>query len=221
MRVACVPSIRSEGKVPRPRKASAIPTTRMSTNRGGSARDKKKILFLCLGNICRSPTAEAVFKSVVEREGLAHEFEIDSCGTGGGNPSWYVDGGWSYHEGNPADSRMTTVASARGVKLTSRSRPLKPTDLEEFDMIVGMDPTNKASILTAVEYWHSKGHLPKDSYDEKIRLMCEFLSEKYRTYDEVPDPYFGGMQGFELVLDLLDDACVGLLNHVQETSLDG
>ncbi len=138
------------------------------------------------GNICRSPTAEAMFRAVVEREGVADKFDIDSCGTvrtadrqhestrklpstpikqhtnrppthptpippiikkGGGNPSWYKPGGWSYHEGDASDTRMTAAAKNRGVYLTSRSRPLRPEDFRRFKYIIGMDDSNIRSIM--------------------------------------------------------------------------
>mmetsp|Transcript_45470 Transcript_45470/g.176813 ORF Transcript_45470/g.176813 Transcript_45470/m.176813 type:complete len:180 (+) Transcript_45470:708-1247(+) len=98
---------------------------------------QSSVLFVCLGNICRSPTAEAMFKTVVEREGKAATYEIDSCGTGGGNPDWFTEGGWSYHEGDSSDSRMMQTAAKRGIALTSRSRPLNKEDLEKFDRIIG------------------------------------------------------------------------------------
>jgi protein-tyrosine phosphatase len=100
------------------------------------------VLFVCLGNICRSPTAEAVFVDVVKKANLTNKYAIDSCGTGGGSSDWYKSGGFSYHEGDDADSRMTAAASRRGVNLTSKSRPLEPQDFTNFQYIVGMDPAN-------------------------------------------------------------------------------
>ncbi|GAB4820498.1 hypothetical protein N2152v2_007544 [Parachlorella kessleri] len=160
---------------------------------------KTKVLFVCLGNICRSPTAEAVFRKVVEDASLVDQFEIDSCGTGGGSPDW-----------------MTRAAIGRGVKLTSRSRPLRPADLVECDYILGMDASNLAAIRRAAEYWKSKHAVPAD-YDTKVSLMSDYLrDERFAKYGQVPDPYYGGSKGFELVLDLLDDACSGLLEHIQQ-----
>lgn len=177
---------------------------------------KKKVLFVCLGNICRSPTAEAVFKAVVERNGLSEQFEIDSCGTGGGSSNWYRAGGYSYHEGDPADSRMTGAAAARGVTLTSISRPLCPEDLERFDHIIGMDTSNITAIKRAAEHWKSNRSLNVD-YMPKLSLMTEHFTSNSKfksTFDHVPDPYYGGNSGFETVLDLLEDACEGLLQTI-------
>ncbi|PSC72725.1 tyrosine phosphatase [Micractinium conductrix] len=185
----------------------------------GDNGEKTKVLFVCLGNICRSPSAEAVFKDVVEKAGVSGQFEIDSCGTGGGSSNWYLPGGFSYHEGDPADGRMTATARTRGVTLTSRSRPLRPSDLEEFDYIVGMDAANLAAIRRAAEHWRGAGGggaVPPD-YGSKLSLMTDFLrSQQFAKFNEVPDPYYGGQKGFDLVLDLLDDACKGLLATIQD-----
>lgn len=181
---------------------------------------KTGVLFVCLGNICRSPTAEAMFRAVAEREGVADKFDIDSCGTGGGNPSWYKPGGYSYHEGDAADPRMTAAASKRGVRLTSRSRPLQPSDFKRFKYIVGMDANNMRAILTAADFWASNGSSDQvpalNEVRDQVTLMTKYCSDKYKGATEIPDPYYGGPQGFETVLDLLDDACTGLLHSIQE-----
>ncbi|GLC38474.1 hypothetical protein PLESTB_001729800 [Pleodorina starrii] len=194
--------------------ASDAPATAIVGENG----DRKiGVLFVCLGNICRSPTAEAMFRSVVEKSGLAPAFDIDSCGTGGGNPDWFTEGGWSYHEGDPADSRMTLTARKRGVLLTSRSRPLQPLDLSRFDYIVGMDAKNLRAIRGAADYWlvrpMGQGKVPSD-YSRRISLMTSYC-RKFTGEPEVPDPYYGGPAGFERVLDLLEDACEGLLDSIK------
>jgi protein-tyrosine phosphatase len=193
------------------------------TVQGGNARGKS-VLMICWGNICRSPTAEAVFQAVVNKAGQSSIYTVDSCGTGGGNPDWYMENGWSHHEGNPADERMSKVAAKRGVTLTSRSRPLTPADLEKFDYLVAMDEKNARDIITAVDYWRgreffekqTKAGIPSASVmrTKVLRITDYCQMEKHKKYDEVPDPYFGGMAGFELVLDLLEDACAGLVEEM-------
>jgi len=190
---------------------SIKPQTQRHRARMCASGAQKKVLFVCLGNICRSPTAEAMFKNVVDREGRTRQFDVDSCGTGGGNPDWYVEGGWSYHEGDSADSRMQETAAKRGVKLTSKSRPLNKSDLESFDHIIAMDENNVREIMRAARYWgDSSFSLAK----QKTSLMLDFANQDNLRGKAVPDPYYGGPEGFERVLDLLDDASEGLLNHI-------
>jgi protein-tyrosine phosphatase len=155
----------------------------------------KKILFVCLGNICRSPTAEAVFNALIEKNGLQKELQCDSAGT------------LAYHAGQPADQRMRQFAQKRGYRLTSISRPVNPArDFDRFDYIIGMDPENVYDLKA----------LARNENDRKrIFLMTDFCTEI--KHDSVPDPYFGGDAGFELVLDILEDACDSLIRKLQKT----
>ena len=153
---------------------------------------KKNVLFVCWGNICRSPSAEAVFKGIVAKNGLEDEFEIDSAGT------------ISAHNGEPADARMRTHAAKRGYNLDSISRIVKPEDFDRFDYIVAMDDKN----INDLHYFARNQNDLK-----KISRMTDYCS-KFNNYDTVPDPYYGGAAGFELVLDLLEDACEGLLQSI-------
>lgn len=157
-------------------------------------RSKKNILFVCLGNICRSPSAEAVFTGIVNKAGLAEQYNIDSAGTG------------HWHVGKPADRRMKKHAIQRGYDLTSIGRQFDPdSDFELFDLIVAMDDENVKDLK----------EMARDEEDiKKIHKMTDFRKEW--RYDEVPDPYFGGEEGFELVLDLLEDACEGLLEATRK-----
>lgn len=151
-----------------------------------------KILFICMGNICRSPAAEGVMRKRVAEAGLSSRVLIDSAGTGG------------WHAGARADHRMRAAASARGYDLTSLARQVKPSDFEEFDLLLIMDEQNRRDLLPFD---------PERQHQAKVRFLCEFCSE--HPDKEVPDPYYGGAQGFEKVLDLLEDSCAGLLRHVQ------
>ena len=158
--------------------------------------ENKKILFVCLGNICRSPSAEAVFTGIVKKEGLAKYFEIDSAGTSG------------WHAGEPADQRMQTHAIKRGYNLTSRSRKFDPhSDFDYFDMIIGMDDANVDTLRRMAQNANDLA---------KIYKMTDFAQQF--DYDEVPDPYYGGASGFELVLDLLEDTCKGLLKEIKNSA---
>lgn len=155
--------------------------------------DKIKILFVCMGNICRSPSAEAVFKSLAGNNGFAKRFEIDSAGT------------IAYHAGESPDKRMQSHAVKRGYNLTGISRKFNPfTDFDHFDMIIGMDKENVYSLK----------QMARNQNDlDKIHLMTDFSKEW--SYEEIPDPYYGGEEGFELVLDLLEDSCEGLLEKIK------
>lgn len=148
-----------------------------------------KILFVCLGNICRSPSAEAVMKKLVKDAGLEESFFIDSAGIMG------------YHEGERADDRMRGHAARRGYVLDSISRPVRTQDFYDFDLIIGMDDRNVDDL---------KQKAPDLESVAKIHQMTEYSRNK--LYDHVPDPYYGGASGFELVLDLLEDACEGVLS---------
>jgi len=148
----------------------------------------KSILFVCMGNICRSPTAESVFRKLVSDAGRASEFEIDSAGTIG------------YHAGNTADSRMRSAAESRGYRLDSIARRIEPADFDRFETIVTMDDAN---------FWDVNSINP-GSGAEVVR-MCDFCEEHEET--EVPDPYYGGEAGFQRVIDILEDACSNLLRQ--------
>ena len=153
----------------------------------------KKILFVCLGNICRSPAAEWIFNQKIKDRDLEKLFVVDSAGTGG------------WHVGNLADRRMREAALSRGIELTSRSRQIDANDLCEFDYIIVMDKEN----LHAVE------SLIKDDIhfiNSKIKLILSY--SKISKLDEVPDPYYGGQNGFEKVIDLLDEAIDELIDSL-------
>ena len=156
------------------------------------AEEKKKILFVCTGNICRSPSAEAVFKGMIKKKGLEGRFIVDSAGTSG------------WHAGEPADRRMQQHASKRGYSLTSISRRFdQKADFDRFDLIIGMDDDH-ISVLKS---------LARNETDlVRIKKMTDFSKEW--SYTEIPDPYYGGEEGFELVLDLLEDSCEGLIEKI-------
>ncbi len=151
-----------------------------------------KLLFVCLGNICRSPAAENIMNYLLEQNQLKEHIICDSAGTAG------------YHIGSPPDRRMAVAAASQlGIKLRGQARQLKKSDLENFDLILAMDLENYQDIL-ALD--------PSGQYRDKVRLMCDFCS-RHRT-KEVPDPYYGGSEGFNHVIDLLQDACEGLLREI-------
>lgn len=152
-----------------------------------------KLLFVCLGNICRSPAAEGVMKAVVEEHGEADRFVIDSAGTG------------NYHTGDLPDHRMRIHAHRRGYDLTHHARQVTPEDFEKFDLIIGMDNSN-IDRLRAIA--------PTADDVNKIVPMARFISKAMR-YDYVPDPYYEGAEGFELVLDLLQDGCENLYQQLK------
>ena len=149
-----------------------------------------KVLFVCMGNICRSPTAEAVFRDLVKQRGLEKRFTIDSAGTHG------------YHVGHPPDRRTQKAALARKIRMDAiTSRKVEVEDFQRFDYLVAMDFDNHSFL----------SDIASEQDHQKIKLMMSFALQTDVT--EVPDPYYGGSDGFELVLDLLQEASEGLLNH--------
>jgi len=155
-----------------------------------------KILFVCLGNICRSPTAEGIFQRLVDNSGLAKRIQIDSAGTA------------NWHQGRAPDPRTVAAAKRRNIDLSVlRARVVKASDFNEFDYVLAMDKNNLADLqlLKPADY---AGHLG---------LFLAFGSQS--TYLEVPDPYHGGNEGFELVLDLVEDAAAGLLVSIKRDRL--
>ncbi|MEH1770510.1 MAG: low molecular weight protein-tyrosine-phosphatase [Nostoc sp.] len=156
-----------------------------------------KLLFVCLGNICRSPSAENIMNHLIEQAGLSDRILCDSAGTS------------SYHVGSPPDRRMSAAAATKlGIKLRGRARQFQKSDFQDFDLILAMDQENYENILTLDR---------TQEYQHKVRLMCEFCSR--HTLKEVPDPYYGGEEGFNQVIDLLIDACEGLLTKVKSEEL--
>ncbi len=151
-----------------------------------------KLLFVCLGNICRSPAAENIMNHLVKQASLSEQIICDSAGTA------------SYHIGNPPDERMAAAAKALDIKLDGQARQFKKSDFDKFDLILAMDRENYQNILSLD---------PTGQYRDKVRLMCDFCSR--HTATEVPDPYYGGLEGFNHVIDLLLDACSGLLEYVK------
>lgn len=157
-----------------------------------------KLLFVCLGNICRSPAAEGVMRRVIAEAGLADQVHIDSAGTAG------------WHTGKRADRRMQAAAAARGFDLTSFARQVQDADLAEYDLVLVMDQSNHQDL---------RAFDRESLHAAKVRLFCEFCRLHEET--EVPDPYYGGPEGFEKVLDLLEDGCAGVLKHIQAQLTQG
>ena len=146
-----------------------------------------RLLFVCLGNICRSPTAEGVMRRLVREAGLEDEIEIDSAGTGG------------WHVGAPPDERATEAARRRGTTLEGAARRVEPADFERFDLILAMDRENLRDL---------RAMAPSPAAREKVRLL--------RGPDlDVPDPYYGGPDGFDEVLDQVEEACRALLDEIR------
>lgn len=152
-----------------------------------------KILFVCMGNICRSPTAEGVFRHKVKQAGLEDLIHIDSAGT------------HAYHVGESPDNRAQGAARSRGVDLsTQRARKVNRNDFDEFDFVIAMDNSNYYDLESISEPHHQ----------EKLYLFLDFA--RNASVSEVPDPYYGGNQGFENVLDLVEDASDGLIDHLKQ-----
>jgi protein-tyrosine phosphatase len=155
---------------------------------------KTRVLFVCMGNICRSPTAEAVFRHQVETAGFEKEIYIDSAGT------------HDYHIGEPPDERAQRAATRRGYRTNGlRARQVNERDFEEFDYILAMDRANLAILRSECPPEHS----------HKLGLFMEYSERFSAETREVPDPYFGGHQGFEHVLNLVEEAGRGLLDHIR------
>ena len=160
-----------------------------------SKKQSVSVIFVCMGNICRSPTGEGVFQYFVEDSGFGEVINIDSAGT------------ISYHTGDPADHRMRQAASKRGYSLDSIARQVQKADIDNFDLVVAMDRDNLIDLENLAG--GSKSH---------IRLLGSFLDgvENNESAPSVPDPYYGGGQGFEEVLDIIEAACPRMLQYCQE-----
>lgn len=151
-----------------------------------------RLLFVCLGNICRSPSAENIMNYLLAKQGLQSQISCDSAGTS------------SYHIGSRPDSRMAAAAKKHGINLVGHARQFTTVDFEEFDLILAMDDSNYHNILALDS---------SDQYASKVKRMCDFCQEYPDR--EVPDPYYGGTDGFDYVINLLMDACGGLIKELE------
>lgn len=163
-----------------------------------SGKNPVKVLFVCLGNICRSPAAEGVLRAIVEENGAKDKWHIDSAGTYGG------------HAGQLPDQRMRVHARRRGYELTHRARRFRATDFDDFDLVIAMDGSNERDLRD----------MARTTADlDKIVSMIDFVKMATR-YDHVPDPYYEGAEGFELVLDLLEDGCRHMFDMLNPSTQD-
>ena len=154
--------------------------------------NKYKVLFVCLGNICRSPAAQGIFEHIVRENGMQDKIGVDSAGT------------YSGHRGEMPDRRMRNAALYRGFALTHKARPVSSLDFLEFDLIIAMDDQNYEDLM----------HLaPSVEATHKIRRMASYLTTHKISY--IPDPYYMGTEGFALVLDLLEEGCQNLFNAIR------
>lgn len=152
---------------------------------------KRSVLFVCMGNICRSPTGEGVLQALIERRDLESKVRVDSAGTIG------------YHTGNQADRRMSAAALKRGYRLLSRARQVTRQDLDMFDLVVAMDDENYRDLIALAS---------GDQVNADIRMLSDYLDDHWPN--DVPDPYYGGPQGFEFVLDMIEEACPKVLESM-------
>ncbi len=172
-----------------------------------------RVLFVCMGNICRSPMAEGVFRHIVGEAGLAARFEIDSAGIG------------DWHEGEPPDARATATAASRGIRLEGRARQVRPGDLRRFDYILAMDTDNLTALRRLADAGHpAPGGKGRPAPTAEVRLFREFETaapgaEAAGTPGDdlnVPDPYYGGPAGFDRVYDMVERSARGLLQHIRQ-----
>lgn len=167
-------------------------TVRVQDTDAVDAEARTSVLFICLGNICRSPLAEGVFRALAEERGVADRFHIDSAGTGG------------WHVGEPPDPRSTDVAREHGIALTGSARRVEASDLDEFDYLIVMDRQNERDV----------GHLQELYGDSaQLQLLREYDAEAGGDLD-VPDPYYGGSDGFDKVYRMVRRSCEGLLREL-------
>lgn len=173
---------------------NTVETIKEARNRAVAEGRPLRILFVCLGNICRSPAAEGVMRKLAQNRDDIPELELDSCGFYGG------------HAGELPDRRMREAGWQRGYRFDHRSRQIRPSDFDRFDLIFGMDDSNISNLHDAA---------PTLDEDRKILRMAD-LAVNHPQADSVPDPYWEGAEGFYLVLDLLEDACGNLLDIIAE-----
>ncbi len=157
-----------------------------------------KVLFVCLGNICRSPLAEAIFKHKLKQRNLEKYIYADSCGTS------------NYHIGDPPDARTLVNAKRNGIEIAHVGRQIKPADLQHFEMLLAMDRSN----LYNIQKMDGSG-----LYNAKIILMRAF--DETSPHEDVPDPYYGGEEGFQIVFEILERSTNNLLDHIEEEVLPG
>ncbi|MBD64220.1 MAG: phosphotyrosine protein phosphatase [Halobacteriovoraceae bacterium] len=157
--------------------------------------NKTKILFVCLGNICRSPAAEGIFLQLLDEYNLQEKYSVDSAGTSG------------HHDGEKADQRMRVAAQNRNLNLESISRKFTVEDFQHFDFIIVMDQSNYQNVLKLDT---------RSENEHKVLKMTDFASDEFAQFDHVPDPYFGGEEGFDLVLNLLNNCCRNFLTYLEK-----